>query len=435
MKILKKIDGLFITPVSDGADLQNKILGEHLPFKIHQYDSGSEHNGWIVPDKWEVIKGEIRQNGRLVYDGKKHPLGVIGNSKSFSGKVSLEELKKHLFYKKDSPENIVYHCDYYYKPHLADWGFSLPYKVFKGLKPGEYEINLATKHIRGKMKVLEYEHKGRRKEIIILNAHNCHAAQLNDGPAGYAVFIEVMKKLKTRKTKFNYRLIIAPEHIGTAFYLSRLGSKEINNLTGGIFMEMVGHDNPVFALQESFTGESLMDKIAHHVLKFKYKKYRSDKYRKVVGNDESVWEAPGIEMPMISLSRCARKDLYYKEYHLDSDNLKIMDEKRLAEAEELIMEIIDVLEKNCRLKRKFTGLIALSNPRYDLYISPGTDPSLKFKDKEDHSRWYNLMDRLPRYFDGNTSILDIAVKHDLSFNQVYDYILKFREKGLVDFID
>ena len=377
MELLKRINGLSIAPVSDGADLQNKILKEELPFKVLNYLSGKEFNGWVVPQKWEVIKAEIKKDGQLIYDGKKHPLGVIGSSESFQGKISLVDFKKHLFYKEDSPENIVYFCDLYYKPYLKNWGFSVPYIFYKNLKNGEYEVNLKTQHVSGEMKVLEYEHKGTAKQTVIFNAHNCHAAQLNDGPAGYAVFIDVMKQLRGRRTKYNYRLVIAPEHIGTVFYLAGLKQAEIKNFKLGIFMEMVGHNNPSFALQESFTGQNQIDKIAHHVLKFKNPGYTSDKFRKIIGNDETVWEAPGIEVPMISLSRCKSHSQCYPEYHLDSDNIKIMRENRLNEAVEIIMEMINILEKDSFLQRKFNGLIALSNPKYDLYFSPGTDPSLK----------------------------------------------------------
>ncbi len=43
------------------------------------------------------------------------------------------------------------------------------------------------------------------------------------------------------------------------------------------------------------------------------------------------------------------------------------------------------------------------------------------------------MDCLPRYFDGKTSILDIAMKHNLYFLDVYNYLLKFKEKKLISF--
>lgn len=434
MKLLKKINGLFATPVSDGADLQNKILCEELPFKVHEYKTGREHNGWIIPQKWSVQKAEIRHNGRLIYDGTQHPLGVIGSSESFNGRVSLDELKQHLFYKKDAPDNIVYHCDLYYKPYLKQWGFSIPYALFLKLKPGDYDVELTTQHTDGVMKVLTYTHKGKDSETIIFNAHNCHAAQLNDGPAGYAVFIEVMKRLRERRTRYNYRLVIAPEHIGTIFYLADLPKREIKTFKYGMFMEMVGHSNPQFALQESFTGKSLIDTIANHVLRHKSRGYWRDDFRKIVGNDETVWEAPGIEVPMISLSRCTSKAMYYPQYHLDSDTIDIIQESQLEETVLMVMAMIDIFEKNCFLSRKFTGLIALSNPKYNLYRKPGTDPSMQEGAEPESVRWNYLMDCIPRYFDGRTSILDIALKHDIPFDRLYEYLAQFKAKGLIDFI-
>jgi len=235
IEILKRISGLSVAPVSDSADKQNEILLGELPFKVIKFKSGLEHNGWTVPYKWEVKKALIKKDGKIIYDGTKHPLCVIGSSESFKGKIDLVELKKHLFFKKDAPKNIVYHCDLYYKPFLKNWGFSVPYELYESLSGGEYEIDLETVHEKGEMKVLEYIHKGRKKDTIVFNAHNCHAAQLNDGPSGYVVFIEAMKRLlKMGKTKFSYRLIIAPEHIGTIFYTANLPKKDIKNNSGGI---------------------------------------------------------------------------------------------------------------------------------------------------------------------------------------------------------
>lgn len=86
-------------------------------------------------------------------------------------------------------------------------------------------------------------------------------------------------------------------------------------------------------------------------------------------------------------------------------------------------------------EKKIYGLIALSNPKYDLYISPGTDPSLPLPKTEDRKKWNALMNSIFRYFDKNISILDISIKHDLPFDQVYSYLLKFKEKGLIEFIN
>ena len=433
MEILRKVEGLPIAPVSSGADKQNEILCQELPFKVLEYESGREHNGWYVPHKWEVIKAEIKKDGKLVYDGKKHPLGVIGSSESFKGKVNLEELKKHLYYKESAPDNIVYHCDLFYKPYIKLWGFSLSYNLYKSLEEGEYEIDLETKHEKGTMKVLEYTKPGRSSDTILLNAHNCHAAQLNDGPAGYAVGIEVMKRLAKMDTKYTYKLIVAPEHMGTVFYLADLDKKILTSYKFCIFLEMLGNDSRL-ALQESFLGNTDLDNAAKHYLKHEFPDFYFDKFRKVVGNDETVWEAPGVEVSTISLSRCQSPNFYYPEYHLDSDNMEIMNEQKLEESVKAVLGIVNILDTNCKIKRKFSGLIALSNPKYDLYLRPGTDPSIKDNTASDQPKWNYMMDCLPRYFNENITILDIAREHDLPYDRLYDYILKFKDKNLVDFV-
>jgi aminopeptidase-like protein len=429
MNIIKKLSHLRLAPVSHDADKAKSILLQELPFTVHQFTSGKECNGWIVPKKWSVKKATISKSGRLIYDGMSHPLGVAGYSTSFKGSVSLNQLKSHLFYHPTLPDALVYHCDYYYKQWKKDWGFSVPYQLFKKLPKGKYDIDLETVYEKGTMKVLDYHLKGDSKETIILNAHNCHAGQANDDISGIAVGIEVIKRLmKEKKRRWSYRLIIAPEHLGTVFYLAGLTRKTTNTFKYAIFLEMLGNNNR-FALQESFTGESLIDKASHHYLKHRFSNYFSDRFRKIVGNDETVWEAPGYEIPCISLSRWP-----YKEYHSSRDTDQIIFENKLNEAVEAVCGIVNILETNSILQRRFKGLIALSNPKYNLYISPASDPSIREKNSKTR-RWNYLMDCLTRYLDRQHSILDIAQKHDVDYHQLYDYVKKFEQKGLVKLIN
>ena len=44
------------------------------------------------------------------------------------------------------------------------------------------------------------------------------------------------------------------------------------------------------------------------------------------------------------------------------------------------------------------------------------------------------MDCLPRYFDGQTRILEIAERHQLPFQAVYDYIQEFVQCGLAEIV-
>ena len=426
--LLKEIYPLKLAPNSPDTDRAVEILKRELAFTVHEFKSGEELNGWIVPKSWEATKAEIRKNGKLIYDGKKHPLGVMGYSKPFRGRVPLDELKKHLTCRKDKPDAIGYHCDYYYKPHLADWGFSVPYTLYRKLGEGEYDVALDISYAEGPMKVCDFFLPGRRKDTIVFNAHNCHAAQANDDISGVVAGVELMKRLSGKKNKYSYRLIVAPEHLGTVFYLGRLKKKSMDQFKFCFFLEMLGNDNRI-ALQESFTGERLIDMASRHYLKTHFPDHITDKFRKIVGNDETVWEAPGYEIPTVSVSRSP-----YPEYHTSMDNEGIVKEEKLTESVGMLLGIINIMETNCAIKRKFRGFIALSSPKYDLYISPGTDPSVRVERTEERKKWNYMMDCLPRYFDGKMTILDIAVKHDIPYEELYGYLRKFEEKGLIEMI-
>jgi hypothetical protein len=83
-----------------------------------------------------------------------------------------------------------------------------------------------------------------------------------------------------------------------------------------------------------------------------------------------------------------------------------------------------------RLRATFTGLVRLSDPRYDLYM-PAAAPGL---DREDHTeemaRWNWLMNCLPRHLDGCTGLLEIADRYGLPVAEVHAYAMKWVERGL-----
>lgn len=426
MELLKKIYPLKLAPVSEDADKAVGILKDALPFKVHEFPSGLQKNGWIVPQKWAAKKALLYKNNKVIYDGMRHPLGVAGYSTSFKGVVPLNELKRHLFYHIKLPHALVYHCDYYYKQWKRDWGLSVPYNFFKSLKKGDYFVDIKTETKKGSMKVLDYFLPGRKKETIILNAHNCHAGQANDDISGVVVAIEVANRLRKRKNKYSYRVIIAPEHLGTVFYLANMPRKITRNFKCAIFLEMLGNVNNL-SFQESFTGQSQLDDAAGICLKHSVKKFRRGKFRTIIGNDETVWESAGYEIPCVSLSRWP-----YDEYHSDFDTESIVSGEKLEESVSLVIKMIDILETNTFVKRKFNGLIALSNPKYDLYVS-NYDPSLKRGVALEQKRWNYFLDCAPRYFDGKTTILEMALKHDLDYFKVYEYLKRFEAKRLISF--
>ncbi len=427
LELIKKLYPHAMAPVSPDSDKVAELLCRELDFTVHEYPSGMEHNGWVVPHSWEVVKATLYKENLLIFDGMVNPLAVFGYSQSFQGTLSLDELLLHVSSRPDYPAAYGYHCDLYYKPHINDWGFSMPHHLRMSLTEGTYYVDLETRFKSSTMKVLDYFLPGKTTDTIILNAHNCHAYQANDDLAGVVVGIEVMRELAKRDNYFSYRLIIAPEHFGTVFYLANCTEALRSTFKYCTFLEMLGNNNRLL-LQRTFNGDTWLDKAAEHVLKMYTENPEIDDFRTSVGNDETVWEAPGYEIPTISLSRWP-----FLLYHTTYDNPDNIHVDKLEESVRVVLDYINILETNCTMERCFNGLIALSNPKYDLY-KPVWDPSkgIESTSKRDF-QWNRLMNYVPRYFTGEMSILEIADKHDLPYNDVYLYLRQFEKKGLVKF--
>ncbi len=413
--------------VCDGADQLAERLKQELPFEVHEFASGTEHNGWIVPRKWDCQCAMIRdQDGKTIYDGNAHPLGVASYSEPFSGTVTGEELKRHLFFSDMHHDAIVYHCDWWYKPHRRSWGICAPKSFIDTIDDkAMYGVNLSTTFTPGTMKVLEYVLPGKTEDAVILNAHTCHPGCANDDLSGVAVGIEVMRYLALiKERRYTYRLIVAPEHYGSIFWLHRFSAK-IRDIRCALFLESLGTTGEL-ALQSSFDGTDEIDDALQDALRGR--RHRVAQFRTVVGNDETCWDSAGIEIPCASLSRCP-----FPEYHTSLDNAELMDEAKLAEAAMVVMRAMETLDQDQFVEPKTRGLVCLSNPKYDLY-KPYFDPSIEGRRtiSDEAKKWNRAMDNLPRMFRSG-SMLDMAKRLDVPFAELYGYLCLWRDKGLVEF--
>ena len=167
-------------------------------------------------------------------------------------------------------------------------------------------------------------------------------------------------------------------------------------------------------------------------MKHHTKAYRFLGFRESVGNDETVWEAPGIEIPCVQVNRFRTHSVPFPEYHTNFDNADLIDAGQLEEFLDVFKKVVDLLESNVTMRRRFDGLVALSNPRYDIYRER-FDPTKEADTNASYSSsWGILQDSILRYFDGQMSVLDIAEKHDIDFFDIRRYVQQFIDKGLVD---
>ena len=415
--------------VSDDNERLFARIAKELPLRLHRWKSGDSYNGWVVPQNWRVHKAELRRDGKVVFDGRSHTLGVGRYSKPFSGRLDWEALKPKLVTNPDLPDAYVFHCMWQYRPWAADWALSIPHKVFRTLGPGTYEVDLQTEYSPGEMIVAEHDKPGRSDRTIVFHSNSCHPHMANDGFAGTAVLIRLFQWLRARDTYYTYRLVIGPEHLGTVFYLRDMPRAELDRIVCGVFEEMPGTGGSI-KIASTFRGGHMLDHAFANAAKHYAKAFVQVPWRQGAGNDETVWEAPGYEVPFVEVTRSENLMAPYREYHTSLDSPSLMEPGQLDEMLTVLQKVVEALEGNSRMHRRFDGLICLSNPTYDLYVER-KDPAIEKNLPEDSEKWGALLDSLLRYFDGSLTLLEIAERHDLPFERVARYVRSFEEKDLV----
>lgn len=405
-------------------------VAQELPVQIFRFTSGESHNGWVVPDNWQVRRAKLFRDGEEVFDGTRHTLGVGYYSRSFTGELSWEDLAPSLVTNPDLPDAYMFHCMWQYRPWDADWAMCIPHSIYKFLGPGgKYRVELKTTYAPGEMLVAHSHKAGRSPKTIVFNSNNCHPHMANDGSAGTAVLIRLMQWLQERDTHYSYRLVIGPEHLGSVFYLRDLPRRDVDNMVCGIFEEMPGTSGSLKAAS-TFLGGHMLDHAFANALRHHSKGYELVPWRKGAGNDETVWEAPGYEVPFVEVTRCEDQFAPFREYHSSLDTAELMDPARLDEMLFMLQKVVEILEDNVTIQRRFDGLICLSNPKYGLYMER-PDPSVTKDLDFDAEKWGHLLDCLFRYMDGSMTVLEIARCHDLPFDRLRRYVGRFEEKGLV----
>ena len=424
MQILRDLTPLDRAVCSRGYDQAVDYLCEVLPFRVISLESSCEHNGWVIPPSWDVEEARIIKDGHTVYEGTSHPLGVIGLSNSYSGTVTLDELRRHLYYDHRCEDSIPFHYRQFFRSWSRDWGFCISKRIFDQLAPGEYEVVIRTSEAPGTLKILEYTHQGSLDFTIVLGGNLDHAGVANDGLAGCVVGLEVLRRLQGRKTKFSYRLVLSPGIIGSELYLAGLNESERRRMLEGIFLEMLGSATPL-AVQESRHSmvsslQALTSSLDHLALS-----YRTGPFESIIVNDEYIWENYGI--PMLSFSRFP-----YPEYHSSRDNMEIIKEASLNEAVDALLGAVDWLEASPLVVKKFRGNICLSNPQYGLYVDYG-QIALGDVLSDQRRRLRLLMDFVPA-LDRPVSVKAIADHVGVDEKEALEYLQRWEAKGLVDLL-
>ena len=416
-ELANRIVSLDRTLVSDGYDQALKIISEYIPIKTHKIPSGKEIWTWVVPKKWTVKESYFSDGSNRYADYQKNPLHLISYSKPFKGKVSREELLKHIRTIKKYPDEIPFHYSYY----DDEWGFCMAENELKKLKSDFYDVNIDVELTDGHLKIGEYFKKGESENCFVFMAHLCHPGQFNDGLSGVLASVSVAKRLEKISTYYSYRILIFPETVGSIAYLSQ-NEKLIPFMKGAIASEMLAVNQKI-SIQHSFDASSYIDQVVCKVLEDKSIEYREGDFLKVLRNDEKIFNSPGVMVPSVSITRSnfpGHKDFPIYGYHTSYDNINNASLDKLDEACLLMEEIIDYIESDYVPRRNFKGQVMLS--RYNLFVKPSKDRKL-----------YNKLEKLMWFLEGDKSIIEISRDLKINFKWLKGYLNSYKENNLVSY--
>lgn len=427
--IAEKLYPFYYSVVGEGSNSAVDTFQQFADFTCHKFDSGSELRGWVIPEGWKPLKATISFKGSVIHDClKSSPLGCAYLSPSFRGTVTKAELLSHCAWRDDLPGATVYDWTRLYrKGDQAKWGLSIPWNILTTFPDELLDVQIDTSTYDSQMTVLDYKVKGKVDDEIIINAHNCHPFQANDDISGCAVALAFfIYRLSKKNNYYSYRLLIAPELFGPMFWLEKL-SLSNKTIKSSILLKSVGNDAQI-KIQNSFIGDSDVDRAAKSAL-LKYSQCDDVNffpYRTYYGNDESIFEALGIQIPTVTLTRYP-----FHEYHTDFDTPDKLSPERLMETFEILESMITIIEGNKRASVVQPGLFCLSNPRYDLYRK-APEPGISDQGNTPQEKnWNLLMNCLPRDLHSGLSVLEISLKYEIDFKLLLDYIQEWESKGLI----
>jgi aminopeptidase-like protein len=377
------------------------ILQEYIPLEMHEVPTGAQVFDWVVPKEWNIRAAYIQDPaGEKIVDFERSNLHVLNYSLPIHARVSLDELKAHLFSIPEQPDWIPYRTSYY----RENWGFCVTHRLLESLQAGEYEVYIDSSLEAGHLTYAEYYLPGQSADEVLISCHSCHPSLCNDNLSGMALATFLARHLSQRKLRFSYRFLFIPGTIGAISWLC-LNESSVHRIKHGLVVACVG-DPGRLTYKKSRQGNAAIDQAALHVLAHSGKAYEILDFSPY-GYDERQYSSPGFNLPVGSLTRTPHGR--YPEYHTSADNLDLVRPEFLADSLLTYLSIIDVLENN----RRFMNTNPKCEPqlgRRGLYGA--------FGGRKNASQYELAMLWVLNLSDGGHTLLEIADRSGLAFGTI-----------------
>jgi len=401
----------------NGVRRSLRLLRETIPLALREVMSGTPVFDWTFPDEWNVRDACIMtEAGERLVDFRKSNLHLLNYSTPINRKMSLAELRPHLFTIADAPDWVPYRTSYYRK----DWGFCLTQRQLDKFEDGDYYVYIDSTLHPGHLTYGEFRIQGETDDEVLISCHSCHPSLCNDNLSGMAVATRLAALLHGLSMRYSYRFLWVPGTIGSITWLA-LNEAILPRIKHGLVLSCVG-DPGKFTYKRSRRGNAEIDRAVEQVLTHSEREFQALDFAPD-GYDERQYCSPGINLPVGCFMRTPNG--CYPEYHTSADDLSLVSPFAMGESLAQLLRVIQILEQN----RRYINLNPKCEPqlgRRGLYSQIG---GMRHPTGVEKAMFWVL-----NFSDGEHDLLDIAVRSGIEFEVISKAGEMLREAGLLKVI-
>jgi aminopeptidase-like protein len=388
-------------------------LQQEIPLAVSEVPSGTEAFDWTVPKEWNIRDAYIKDSkGVRIIDFRQSNLHVLNYSVPVHARMSLEQLRPHLYTLPDRPDWIPYRTSYY----AEKWGFCLTHRQYEALSEQEYEVCIDSTLESGYLTYAECLLPGQTDQEVLISCHICHPSLCNDNLSSIGIAVSLAQYLARRSRRYSCRFLFVPGTIGPLVWLSR-NRDRTDKIRHGLVLTCLG-DSCDFTYKRSRRGNAEIDRVVEYLLRLSGAPHQVEDFSPY-GYDERQFCSPGFNLPV----GCLTRSFYGRipQYHTSADNLELVTPSQLEASFHLCTAIFTVLENNTvYFNQKPYGEPQLG--KRGLYRpTGGADIGL-----ENMARLWVL-----NLSDGSNSLLDIAERSKIPFEVIHEAARVLADSGLL----
>jgi aminopeptidase-like protein len=400
----------------DGVRQTLTILSRYIPLTVHEVASGTPVLDWTVPNEWNIRDAWIADaSGKRVVDFRALNLHVLNYSVPVRKKLSLSELRPHLFTLPDQPDLVPYRTSYWNET----WGFCLSQRQLDAMPEGMYDVCIDSTLAPGSLTYGEFVVPGATDEEILISAHTCHPSLCDDNLTGLAISAWLARAFSSSTApsrRYSLRFLYAPGTIGAIAWLAR-NRDRVSRIRHGLTLTCLGDGHP-FTYKKTVFGTAEIDRAVACVLKHSGLPHQTIDFFPY-GYDERQYNSPGFRLPVGSLMRGRHGK--FPEYHTSADNPSLVSPEHMAESLCVLRDVIELLQGNA----SYSNMAPWGEPQLGkrgLYQALG---GTNIPDLQLALLWVlNLSD-------GTHSLLDIAERAGMSFRSIRAAADMLQQHGLL----